>query len=107
MWDDMIGEMCGGIDHAPCSAGRAEPSAFAGEGDQMFVSAAIALYADEAMFEHAATQVGFELLADEAGEAGVGLLHRFEERSQVVLDQGIRVGLRLTDPRSMAVQGGI
>ena len=61
----MIDEVRRGLDHAPGATRRAEPAALAGKSYQVFVTAAVALDADEAVFEQAAAQVVTELPGDE------------------------------------------
>jgi hypothetical protein len=38
-WKDMVDQMSGSLDHPPRAAGRAEPAAFAGKGDEVFMAA--------------------------------------------------------------------
>jgi len=61
----MIDQVSCRFHHASGTTTGAESPAFATKGDQMFVSAAIALDAQEAVFEQAALQVIFELPTDE------------------------------------------
>jgi hypothetical protein len=50
----MIDQVGGRLDHPPGTAARTEPSALTAERDQVFVSAAIALHAQEAVFQQPA-----------------------------------------------------
>ena len=59
----VIDQMRGRLHHPPCPATGAEASALAGECNEMFVKAAIALDAKKAMLKQAALEVVFELLA--------------------------------------------
>jgi hypothetical protein len=59
----VIDQVGGRLDHAPGAAAGAEPPALAGECNEMFVKAAIALDAKKAMLKQAALEVVFELLA--------------------------------------------
>jgi len=63
--DDVVDEVGRGLDHAPGAAGRTKPTPFAGKSYQLLVAAAVALDADEAVFEQAAAQVVVELPGDE------------------------------------------
>lgn len=61
----MIDKVGGRLDHAPGATAGAETPPFAAEGNQVLVAAAVALDAQETMFQQAALQVTFELLAHE------------------------------------------
>ena len=61
--EHVIDQMRGRLHHPPCPATGAEASALAGECNEMFVKAAIALDAKKAMLKQAALEVVFELLA--------------------------------------------
>jgi hypothetical protein len=58
---DQVGSR---LHHAARAATGAEPPLLAAEGDQVFMKAAVALDAQKAVFQQAALQVIFELLAD-------------------------------------------
>ena len=64
----MIDQVGGRLHHAARNAARAKSAPLAAECDQMFVAAAIALDAQEPVFQPAALQVIFKLLADELGQ---------------------------------------
>ena len=69
--NDMVHEVCGGLDHPPCPTGWAEATALAGKSNQMLVTAAIALDSNEAVFKAPAAQVAMELVDDEGGQRRV------------------------------------
>jgi len=64
----VIDQVGGRLHHAPCAATGAEAPALAAERHQVFVMAAVALDAQEAVFQQAALQVVVEFLADESGK---------------------------------------
>jgi hypothetical protein len=65
----MIDQMCRRLDHAPRATRRTEAPAFAGERDEVFVAAAVALHAHRAVFESPAAQVILEPIA--CGSVGI------------------------------------
>ncbi|KKD57304.1 hypothetical protein VM57_08685 [Stenotrophomonas maltophilia] len=69
------------LGHAPRPAAGAEAALLAGEGHQPLGPALLAHHAQEAVLEHAAAQVGLELLAHILGQRAVfGLKTRDEVR---------------------------
>ena len=60
----VIDQMGGRLDHAPGTAAGTKPASLAAERDQVFVSAAVALDAQEPVLKQPAFQVILELLAD-------------------------------------------
>ena len=63
----MIDQVGGRIDHAPGAADGTKATSFAAERDQVFVSAAFALDAQEPVLQQPAFQVILELLVDKPG----------------------------------------
>ena len=64
----MIDQVGGRLDHPTGATRGAESASLAGEGDQVFVAASVALNAQEAVLEEAAFQVVVELPPDECGQ---------------------------------------
>ena len=64
----MLDEVGGGFRHASRATARTEAAALATERHQLFMSAGIALDAQEFLFEAPAFQVRLELFSDEVGE---------------------------------------
>src|SRR5207302_5648213 len=75
--------------HATRGAGRTEPPALAGEGDQHLVTARAAAHAGKAVGEDAAGEVSLALHDDEAGQtrAVASLLHLGKKRLQMGADR--------------------
>jgi hypothetical protein len=67
--EDVIDQMCRRLDHPPCATRGTEAPAFAGERDEVFVAAAVALHAHEAVLESPAAQVILEPIA--CGSVGI------------------------------------
>ena len=65
----------------------------AAEGDQVFMKAAVALDAQEAVFQQAALQVIFELLADEPWQMTARALDLLHEARVMFSNDGIERGL--------------
>jgi hypothetical protein len=61
---DVVGEVGGHFHHAACIAGRANAAALAGEGYEALGGARVAADAGEAVGEHAAAEVGAEVVLD-------------------------------------------
>ncbi len=89
LWNDVVDQMCRGLDHPPCAAGRAEAPTLAGEGDKVFMVAAVALHAHEAVFQSAAAQVVLELAQDEAGQCRLVMLQFIPQGRKMLLDDRI------------------
>jgi len=85
----MVDEMGRGLDHAPGAAGGAEPAAFAGECHEVLVLAAIALHAQEAVFEPAAAQIVLEFGEHKSWQRSFPLLQRIAQARQVLLDDRV------------------
>ena len=64
----MIDQVGGRLHHTARAAAGAEAPVLAAEGDQVFMKAAVALDGQEAVFQQAAFQIIFELLAHESGK---------------------------------------
>ena len=65
----VIDRVGGRLDHPPGTAAGEEPAPFAAERHQVLVTAAVAFYAQEPVFQQSALQVILELLTDELGQA--------------------------------------
>ena len=85
--------MGGGLDHPSRATRRAEPAAFAAEGNEMLVTAGIALDAQKAVLEPAALQVIVELPPDERGQRSAFGFESGEKLRIVGLDDRIERGL--------------
>jgi hypothetical protein len=62
---DPIDEMSGSVRHAPTAARGTEPTPFARKGDEPIVATGVAVYAQKAVSEHAALEIGAHLTLDE------------------------------------------
>jgi hypothetical protein len=63
----MVGQMRGGLGHAPRVAGRAHAAPFAGEGDEEVVAALIAVGACEAVSQNSAVEIAAKGLLNIGG----------------------------------------
>jgi hypothetical protein len=98
----VIDQVGGRLHHAPGAATGAEAPALAAERHQVFVMAAVALDAQEAVFQQSALQVVLELPAYEHGQAAAGLLDLLHEAGVVLCNDGVKGRLF----RAVAVVGG-
>ncbi|CRN69255.1 hypothetical protein PAERUG_P42_1_London_26_VIM_2_10_12_00013 [Pseudomonas aeruginosa] len=79
--EHLLHQMPRRLGHAPCAAARAQPALLAGIRHQPLGTTVLADHAQEAVLEHAAAQVGLELLAHILGQRAVfGLKTRDEVR---------------------------
>ena len=69
MGNDVIHKVCRRLRHTPGATRRAEPAAFAAEGDQLVVTAVGATQPKETVRQDAALQEGIELVLDEGRQA--------------------------------------
>ena len=86
----MVDEVSGCLDHPAGAARWAKPTAFAREGHQVLVTAAVALHPDKAMFKATAARVLLELVNNEARQRRIALAQVLEECAEVCLDQRIQ-----------------
>jgi hypothetical protein len=85
----MIDQMRGGLDHSSCAARGADATLLAGERDEQSVPAAIALHADEAVFQSTAREVASKLVEDEPRQWSFAFGEPALEARQVLLDEGV------------------
>ena len=94
--NDVVDQMRRRLDHAPRAAGRAEAPTFAGEGDEVLMTAAVALHPHKAVFQLAAAQVVLELGQHEARQWRLVTLQLIPQGRQMSLDDRVeRCVLRL------------
>ncbi len=84
---DLIGQHCRSLGHAPRTARRAEPALLAAEGHQLLRMALIAAQAQEALLEPPAFQVGLELRLNESWKRLASLGAQRTKRGIVLLDE--------------------
>ena len=89
----MVDEIGRAVDHAPCTARRAEPSFATAEGHDVLVSAGRALDAQEPCFEPATTKIVVELPAHESRQARPLLAQVVEEGAGVLLEHLVEHGV--------------
>ena len=89
----MVYEVCGSLDHPSCPTGWAEATSLAGKSNQMPMTAAIALYPNETVFEAPAAQVLAELVDDESGQRRLVSCQLISKRTQVLLDDRVQRSL--------------
>lgn len=89
----MVHEVRGSLYHPPGPAGWAESTALAGKSNQVLVTAAIALYPNETVFEAPAAQVATELVDDESGQRRLVSCQLIGKRPQVLLDDRVQRSL--------------
>jgi microcompartment protein CcmK/EutM len=88
---NAVDEVCRGIGHAVAAATGAKAPAFARKGDEAIEAAIVAVQAQEAMGEDAASQEGVELLLDEAGHGLFASLRARQEGPEFLLDDVVEV----------------
>lgn len=85
--NDMIDQMCCGLDHAPGATGRTKTASFARERHEMFVPATVAFHPQKTVLKEATLQVLVEFVCDECRpSAALAMGH-------VLLDDCIECGL--------------
>ena len=89
----MIDQVGGGFHHAAGAATGAKATALAAERDQVFIAAAIAPDAQEAVFQQTALQVVLELPADKLGQVATRPFDFLNEAREMFGDKGIKPGL--------------
>ena len=87
--EDMIDQMRGALYHPPGATRGAEPAALTAEGNQVLVTAGLALNAQKTVLEQAALQVVIELLFDERGQRSAFGFESGEKLRVVSLDDSI------------------
>lgn len=85
----MIDQVGGRLDHPTGATRGAESASLAGEGDQVFVAASVALNAQEAVLEEVAFQVVVELPPDECGQRTAFGFESGEKLRVVSLDDSV------------------
>ena len=66
--NDVVDQVRRRLDHPPRAAGGAEPATFTGKGNEVLMTAAVALHPHKAVFEPPTAQVVLELGQYEAGQ---------------------------------------
>ena len=95
----MVDQVSSRPQHPPCPATGAEPSALAGESNEVLVTAAIAIDAQKAMFKQTALETVLELLAYKRREMSTMSLQGGINGRVVPLDELIRHCLFRPVPR--------
>lgn len=98
----MVDQVSGRLDHAPCATTGAEAPALAAEGHQVFMKAAVALDAEETVFEQPTPQIVLELLADKSRQVTANTFDLPHEVRIMFRNDGLERGLF----RSMPMIGG-
>ena len=91
--EDAVHEVRRGVGHAPSTAGGTEPATLARERYQAVLPAIVAVRAQESEGQHAAAQVGTELLLDEAGDGLAALASVGQEGLELPLDDAVEEAL--------------
>ena len=88
--EHLVHQMPRRLGHAPCAAARAQPALLAGIRHQPLGTTVLADHAQEAVLEHAAAQVGLELLADISGQRAALRFDPYNEVRVVRLYQRVQ-----------------
>ena len=91
--EHAIDEVGGNVCHAASSTGRTESATLAREGDHAIVTTVVAVQAQEAMRQDAATQEGAKLLLDEAGYRLIAVGCAREKALELLADDLVEEGL--------------